>query len=102
MIVFTVSSHFFHLTSCSPWLVYDMMFKEMLRYHIQQTSPERNWLVINNNCKTNPTINPAFGHNLCFLGAEVKQHLQLLSVMFNPGLKSPCAKVKCRQDLSQG
>lgn len=81
MILFTVSSpYFFRLASCSPLLVYDMMFEETLRYHMQQTSTERNWLVINNNCKTNPTINPAFGHSLCFLGAEVKQHAQTSSV----------------------
>lgn len=81
MILFTVSSpHFFRLASCSPLLVYDIMFKETLRYHTQQTSTERNWLVINNNCKTNPTINPAFGHNFCLLGAEVKQYPQLSSV----------------------
>jgi len=81
MILFTVSSlHFFRLASCSPLLIYHMMFKETLRYHMQQTSTERNWLVINNNCKINPTINFAFGHNLCLLGAEVKQHPQLSSV----------------------
>lgn len=81
MILFTVSSpHFFCLTSCSPLLVYDMMFKETLSYHMQQTGTERNWFVVNNNCKTNPTINPAFGRNLCLLGAEVKQHPQLSSV----------------------
>lgn len=80
MTLFTVSSpHFFRLTSCSPLLVYDMMFEETLHYHMQQTSRERNWLVIDSNCKTNPTILPAFGYNLSFLGAEVKQNPQLSS-----------------------
>lgn len=81
MILFTVSSpRFFRLASCSPLLVYDMMFKEILRYHIQQTSTKRNWFVINNNCKTSPTMNTAFGQYLCLLGAEVKQRPQLSSV----------------------
>lgn len=80
MILFTVSSHFFRLAGCSPLLVYDMIFKETLCYHMQQKSMGRNWLVFNNNCKTNPTINPTFGDDFCLLGAEVKQHPQLSSV----------------------
>lgn len=81
MILFTVSSpHFFRLTSCSPLLVHDMMFKKTLLYHMQQTSTERNCLVIYKNCKPNPTISPGFGHSLCLLGAEVKPHPQLSSV----------------------
>lgn len=80
MTLFTVSSpHFFRLASCSPLLVYDMMFEETLHYHMQQTSGERNWLVINSNCKTNPTIKPAFGYNLSLLGSEGKQNPQLSS-----------------------
>lgn len=64
----TVSSpHFFHLASCSPLLVYDMTFEETLHYLMQQTSRERNWLVINSNCKTSPTKKPAFGYKLSFL-----------------------------------
>ena len=67
---------------------------------LSHTSVERNWLVINKNCKTNPTINPAFGHDLCLLAAAVKRSPQLSLNFFNPGLKSPCAKVGCRQDFS--
>lgn len=65
VILFTVSSPpFFRLTSCSPLLVYDKMLKETLHYRMQQASRERNWLVINSNCKTSPTIKATFGHNL--------------------------------------
>lgn len=69
---------------------------------LSQTTVERNWFVINKNCKTNPTINPAFGHDLSLLDAAVKHSPELLLNVFNPGLKSPCAKVSCGKDSSQG